>query len=84
MDRQLALEILVKYKQEGSYLNLTLNSYFSRYTLTKEQKDLITRIVYGTVQNMLFLEYTIHSRNSWYYINVKTFPTGAVKGDGCS
>lgn len=59
MDRQLALEILVKYKQEGSYLNLTLNSYFSRYTLTKEQKDLITRIVYGTVQNMLFLEYTI-------------------------
>lgn len=59
MDRQLALEILLKYKQEGSYLNLTINSYFSSYTLTKEQKDFITRVVYGTVQNMLYLEYML-------------------------
>lgn len=59
MDRQLALEILLKYKQEGSYLNLTLNTYFLRYDLSKEQKDFMTRVVYGTVQNMIYLEYML-------------------------
>ena len=59
MERQLALEILMKYKQEGSYLNLTLNSYFSRYELSKEEKNFITQVVYGTVQNMLLLEYIL-------------------------
>ncbi len=59
MDRQIALEILLKYKQEKSYLNLTMNAYFQKYTLTREQKDFITRVVYGTVQNQLYLEYIL-------------------------
>ena len=59
MDRQIALEILLKYKREKSYLNLTLNAYFEKMELTREKKDLITRIVYGTVQNQLFLEYML-------------------------
>jgi len=59
MDRQIALEILVKYKQEHSYLNLTIHAYYQKTTLTKEQKNFITRIVYGTVQNMLYLEYML-------------------------
>ena len=33
MDRLIALEILLKYKQEKSYLNLTINSYFQKYEL---------------------------------------------------
>ncbi|MEG0276119.1 MAG: 16S rRNA (cytosine(967)-C(5))-methyltransferase RsmB [Coprobacillus sp.] len=56
MDREITLEILLKYKQENSYLNLTLNACFSRYTLTRENKDFITRVVYGTVQNLIYLE----------------------------
>ena len=59
MDRLIALEILLKYKQEQSYLNLTINSYFSTYTLTKEQKNFITCVVYGIVQNMIYLEYQL-------------------------
>ncbi|MEG0368203.1 MAG: transcription antitermination factor NusB, partial [Coprobacillus sp.] len=59
MDRQIALEILLKYKQENSYLNLTINSYFSKTQLTRENKDFITRVVYGTVQNLLYLEYML-------------------------
>lgn len=59
MDRLIALEILLKYKQEQSYLNLTINTYFQHHNLTKEQKDFITRVVYGTVQNMLYLEYQL-------------------------
>ncbi len=59
MERELALEILLKYKTEGSYLNLTLNQYFNHYDLRKEQKDFITHCVYGTVQHMLYLEYIL-------------------------
>ncbi len=59
MERELALEILLKYKQNQSYLNLTLNTYFQRYDLTRQQKDFITRVVYGTVQNLLLLEYIL-------------------------
>ena len=47
MDRLIALEILLKYKQEKSYLNLTINSYFQKYELSRSQKDFITRVVYG-------------------------------------
>jgi 16S rRNA (cytosine967-C5)-methyltransferase len=59
MDRQIALEILLKYKQDNSYLNLTLNSYLQNDDLTRRQKDFITRVVYGTVQNLIFLEYIL-------------------------
>lgn len=59
MDREIALEILMKYKQDKSYLNLTMNAYYKKYQLTTQQKDRITRIVYGTVQNLLYLEYQL-------------------------
>lgn len=59
MDREIALEILLKYKQQQSYLNLTINAYFKQNDLTRQQKDLITKIVYGTVQNMLYLQYQL-------------------------
>ena len=59
MDRQIALDILLKYKQEKSYLNLTLNTYFERFSLTRESKNLITQLVYGTVQNQIYLEYML-------------------------
>lgn len=59
MERELALEILMKYKQEKSYLNLTLNACFEHHQPTQEQKNFITRVVYGTVQNLLYLEYML-------------------------
>lgn len=59
MDRQIALEILVKYKKEKSFLNLTINHYFENNQLTQIQKSFITRVVYGTVQNMIYLEYIL-------------------------
>ena len=59
MERKLALEILLKYKQEGSYLNLTINSYFNKYELNRNEKDFITRVVYGTVTHMIYLQYQL-------------------------
>lgn len=59
MDREIAIDILMKYKQEQSYLNLTLNHVFSTHSLTKESKSLITHLVYGTIQNQIYLEYML-------------------------
>ena len=59
MAREVALEILLKYHNEHSYLNITLNEYLKNSTLSRNDKDLVTRIVYGTVQNMIYLEYQL-------------------------
>lgn len=59
MARRIALDILMKYLNDNSYLNITLNEYLKNSTLTRNDKDLITRIVYGTVQNKIYLEYQL-------------------------
>lgn len=59
MARKIALDILMKYLNDNSYLNITLNEYLKNSTLTRNDKDLITRIVYGTVQNKIYLEYQL-------------------------
>ena len=59
MAREVALEILLKYHNEHSYLIITLNEYLKNSTLSRNDKDLVTRIVYGTVQNMIYLEYQL-------------------------
>ena len=45
-------------------LNITLNDYLEKSLLSRNDKDLATRIVYGTIQNKLYLEYrcAIYSR----------------------
>ena len=70
MDRQFALDILLKYKQEKSYLNLSLHACFQNQQISREQKDFITRVVYGTVQNMLLLEYIL---KPYLHMRVKAF-----------
>ena len=67
MDRKIALDILLKYVREKSYLNLTINETFSHLDLSRESKDFITRVVYGTVQYWLYLEYMLEP-----FINNKT------------
>ena len=64
-ERDTALDILIDYEKNESYLNITLN-----LTLTKDfspsERGLITTLVYGTIQNRLYLEYQldqhIHTR----------------------
>ena len=64
-ERDTALDILIDYEKNNSYLNITLN-----HTLTKDfsakERGLITTLVYGTIQNRLYLEYQlephIHTR----------------------
>lgn len=59
MARAVALEVLLRYCNEQSYLNITLNEYLKNSNLSRNDKDLATRIVYGTVQNKIYLEYQL-------------------------
>lgn len=59
MARTIALEVLLKYQNEQSYLNITLNEYLENSSLSRNDKDLATRLVYGTIQNKLYLEYQL-------------------------
>lgn len=59
MARKTALYVLMKYVEEDSYLNISLNHALINSTLSVKDKDLVTTLVYGTIQNKLYLEYLI-------------------------
>lgn len=59
MDRSVALEILIKYVRDHGYLNILLNDRLQDENLSRKDKDFITKIVYGTVQNKMYLEYQL-------------------------
>ena len=57
--RKIVADILYKYKSEGSYINIELNYVFKQNHLNAKDKDLVTQIVYGTIQNELYLDYQL-------------------------
>lgn len=59
MARIHAYKILNQYFLDSSYLNLALNDQLKNSYLNKQDKALCTTIVYGTIQNLLYLEYQL-------------------------
>lgn len=59
MEREICWQILLAYLQDNSYLNLEINRVFKKYQLNRQEKDLITKLVYGVVQYRLNLEYQL-------------------------
>ena len=58
--RKTALELLRSYEQEGRYVNLLLSS--SRLnSLTREERAIVTSLLYTTVENKLKYDYFISS-----------------------
>ena len=57
--RKLALEALYKIMAEKAYANLTVNRYLNRYKLEANDRRLFTKLVYGTVENIIKLEYLL-------------------------
>ncbi len=57
--RKIALDILLQYKENQSFLNISLNHELNQKNLRKEDKDLITNIVYGTIKNEMYLDYQL-------------------------
>lgn len=57
--RKIVMNILMKYKEDHSYLNLSLNHALKNSHLSSQDADLVTKIVYGTVQNEIYLDYQL-------------------------
>lgn len=57
--RGISLETLIKVLKDGSYSNISLNNSLEHSDLSLADQNLATRIVYGTIQYRLFLEYQL-------------------------
>jgi len=59
MARENAFMILNQYFEDESFLNIALNEQLKKSNLKREDKDLCTTIVYGTIQNLLYIQYQL-------------------------
>lgn len=59
MARIHAYRILNQYFEDESFLNIALNEELEKSELKREDKDLCTTIVYGTIQNLLAIQYQL-------------------------
>ena len=57
--RAISLDTLIKVLKNGSYSNISLNNSLKHSDLSNADQNLATRIVYGTIQYRLFLEYQL-------------------------
>ena len=58
MEREIAINILMDYETKKTYLNIALANGLPD-TMTQAGKNLVTRLVYGTVQYRLRLDYEL-------------------------
>lgn len=55
--RYLALDLLVRIRNQNTYSNIALNDLIRQNQLSKLDANLLTNLVYGTLQHRLTLEY---------------------------
>lgn len=57
--RSVALETLIQIFNKNSYSNIALNNRLKKANLSEIDQNLTTKIVYGTIQYKIFLEYQL-------------------------
>ena len=62
--RKQALETLLKINYEGSYSNLEIKRVLSNHPLKDEDRRLYLNIVYGCLQNQMYLDHIIKQQSS--------------------
>lgn len=55
--RKLALEAIEKITANKAYSNIVVNEFLNKFEMNKEDKALFTKIVYGTIQHYITIEY---------------------------
>ena len=55
--RAVALATLIRVFRDGSYSNISFNNSLQETKLSQADQNLATRIVYGTIQEKIYLEY---------------------------
>lgn len=58
--RAVALETLIRVLRDGSYSNISLNNSLQHSQLSQADRNFCTRLVYGTIQYKIYLEYQLH------------------------
>lgn len=62
--REQALETLLRIDYEGAYSNLEIRQVLSKQSMKDEDRRLYLNIVYGCLQNQLYLDYIIMQNSS--------------------
>lgn len=57
--RQLALEAVINIMEKGAYANISVNFYLHKIRLEKADRRLFSRLVYGTVENLLKIKFLL-------------------------
>lgn len=57
--REAALKVLYNIEAEKAYSNIALNKTFKCNEFTKLDRNFITELVYGTLENLIFVDYVI-------------------------
>ncbi len=60
-ERNYALKILEDIHKKELFTNQALDDYFYVYEFDKQQKSFISRIVYGTIENIKYIDFCINS-----------------------
>lgn len=66
--RALIYEILLDIEKDKKYSNISLNSYLRKSDLDDKDRGFVTEIVYGVIENKIFLDYCI---NKYSKVKVK-------------
>lgn len=55
--RKLALEAIEKITNKKAFSNIVVNEFLNKFELSEEDKSLFTNLVYGTIQNMMTIDF---------------------------
>ena len=58
--RKIALEAIEKIITKNAFSNIVVNEYLNKFEFSPEDKALFTKLTYGTVQNMITIDYYLH------------------------
>lgn len=62
--RRGAVESLIRIHRDGSYSNIVSDAFLSNTSLSREEKSLFTRLVYGVIERRLSIDYIIDTVSS--------------------
>lgn len=57
--RRLAIEAIEKIIDKKGYTHIVVNEYLRKFELSEEDKSFFTKLTYGTIENLLTIEYLI-------------------------
>ena len=69
--RKLALDAVMQIIEQDSYSNIVVNEYLNKFELLESDRSLFTNIVYGTIQNLITIQYYLQPYIEGKNLNLK-------------